>query len=89
MTPIMCADRASNDLKETSMTKTKIIVALAAALIATPALSADLATKAPPPIAAAWSWAGWYAGVNLGYGFGDPAITDNSFALPTIVNALF
>jgi outer membrane immunogenic protein len=72
------------------MTKTRLAIALTIALIATPAVSADLATKAPPPPnGAAWSWAGWYAGVNLGYGFGDPAITDNSFALPNIVNAPF
>ena len=56
------------------MMKTRIAFAFAAALIATPALAADLATKPPAPIGPAWSWAGWYAGVNLGYGMGDPEI---------------
>jgi len=69
------------------MMKTRIAIAFAAALIATPGLAADLATKAPAPIGSAWSWAGWYAGVNLGYGMGDPEIANNSFALPAVVNA--
>ena len=69
------------------MMKTRIAIAFAAALIATPALAGDLATKPPAPIGPAWSWAGWYAGVNLGYGMGDPEIANNSFALPTVVNA--
>jgi len=58
--------------------KTKIVAALGAALIATPVLAADLPMKAPAPIGAAWSWAGWYAGVNLGYGVGDPSVSENS-----------
>lgn len=59
------------------MRKTRLAIALAAALIATPALSADLATKAPPQIAPAWSWAGRYAGVNFGYGLGDFSVIEN------------
>jgi outer membrane immunogenic protein len=69
------------------MTKTKIAIAFAAAFVATPGLAADLAMKAPAPIGAPWSWAGWYAGVNLGYGIGNPEIANNSFALPTVVNS--
>jgi outer membrane immunogenic protein len=41
---------------------------------ATPALSADLAVKAQPlvkaPVAAPFSWTGWYIGANAGFGVG-------------------
>jgi len=42
-----------------------------AALAATPALAADMLVKnAPPPQRApAWSWTGFYVGVNLGGGW--------------------
>src|SRR5262245_25265983 len=52
-----------------------------AALIAAPAMAADLPAKPvykAPPVAAATNWSGLYAGVNAGYGWGhdtDPAIT--------------
>jgi outer membrane immunogenic protein len=58
--------------------KTTIAMAFAAAFVATPVLAADLAMKAPVPIVPAWSWAGWYAGVNLGYSIGDTSIIENS-----------
>ena len=38
-----------------------------------PALGADMAVKAPPlatPVAAPYTWTGWYIGVNAGYGVG-------------------
>ena len=48
---------------------TASLIALGAAA---PALAADLAarpyTKAPPMIAAAYDWSGFYLGVNGGYG---------------------
>ena len=37
------------------------------------ALGADMTVpmyKAPPPLAPAYSWTGWYAGINFGYGTG-------------------
>ena len=37
------------------------------------ALAADMTVpmyKAPPPLAPAYSWTGWYAGINFGYGTG-------------------
>ena len=37
-----------------------------------PAGAADIAVKAPamPPPVAAWSWSGFYAGINAGVGWG-------------------
>jgi outer membrane immunogenic protein len=70
------------------MTKTRVTIALAATLIATPALAADLALKGPAPFGPSWSWAGFYAGVNVGYGIGDPSVTENSSA-PIGPGALF
>jgi outer membrane immunogenic protein len=50
------------------------LIATAALLGATAAQAADMAerpyTKAPP-LAPAYNWTGFYAGVNVGYGFGD------------------
>jgi outer membrane immunogenic protein len=49
------------------------------------ALAADMATKAPPaPIApaAAYNWAGWYVGGNIGYGWGGSSDPNVSFADP-------
>jgi outer membrane immunogenic protein len=45
----------------------KIILSLAAALVASPALAADIPVKAP--IAPVYSWAGSYMGLNAGYGW--------------------
>ena len=45
-----------------------IVLATAALALALPAHAADLAVKAPaPPPPAAYSWAGFYAGVNFGF----------------------
>ena len=38
-----------------------------AAFCGVPALAADMAFKAPPPPAPAFSWAGFYLGINGGY----------------------
>src|SRR3954466_777815 len=42
-------------------------------LVAAPAGAADLLTKAPAP--RPFTWAGWYMGINGGYGAGDPSVT--------------
>lgn len=56
----------------------KVLSAIAgfAALIATPAIAADMAVKAPPsPLAPVNSWTGWYIGGNAGYGWKDPTVS--------------
>jgi outer membrane immunogenic protein len=49
-------------------------ISLAALVIATPALAADIAArpiyKAPPMVPVAYNWSGFYVGINAGYGFG-------------------
>ncbi|HEX7790011.1 MAG TPA: outer membrane beta-barrel protein [Afipia sp.] len=67
--------------------KRLLIAAAVAALGATGAHAADIAarpyTKAPP-LAAVASWTGFYAGLNVGYGFNDPVAT---FAPNDVVSA--
>jgi outer membrane immunogenic protein len=47
------------------------IAAIIAALFVTPVLAADMAIKAPPPApATASNWTGFYAGANIGGGWG-------------------
>jgi len=68
--------------------KGPICVATLAALIAAPAVAADMAVKAPPPAPApAYSWTGWYVGGNAGASFGH-AKTDFN-AAPATVNTTF
>lgn len=49
-------------------------ISLAALIVATPALAADIARqpvyKAPPMVPVAYNWTGFYVGINAGYGFG-------------------
>ena len=59
------------------MRRLRIVLASTSALVAlsSPSIAADLATKAPakavaPPVAAAYSWTGWYAGGNIGGSWG-------------------
>jgi outer membrane immunogenic protein len=61
---------------------TYAIVALSALGIAAPALAADLALKAPPP-PPAYSWTGWYAGLNIGGSFGKASDTA-SYGTPPV-----
>jgi outer membrane immunogenic protein len=56
--------------REGDMKKTLLAVAAIAALIGTPALAADMPVKAPPLAPApVYSWAGFYLGANIGYGW--------------------
>ena len=58
------------------MKNAAIKIAVIAALIGTPALAADMAVKAPPPVSAsAYSWTGFYVGGNVGYGWGGRQVT--------------
>lgn len=57
--------------------KTKLFAALALSL--TVATGAALAAEAPQQSAGPSHWAGWYAGVNLGYSRTDDAWTDKNF----------
>ena len=54
------------------MKKLLVVCIAAAALCATPALAADMAVKAPPPVAAApgYSWTGFYIGLEGGGAWG-------------------
>ena len=43
--------------------------------MSTAAGAADMPVKAPPPLAPAWDWSGFYLGGNIGYGVGhDPTL---------------
>ena len=55
----------------------KLLVAFgAAAVFGAPAIAADIAVNAPPPLPApAYSWTGSYIGGNVGYGWQDPTLT--------------
>lgn len=59
------------------MNKLAVYSTIVAALIATPALAADMAAKAPPPASAlSYNWSGFYVGGHAGYGWdGDPTVT--------------
>ena len=53
-------------------------VAVAALIVAGPALSADLPLKAPPLAVAPWTWSGFYLGAHAGYGWShDPQSVAN------------
>jgi outer membrane immunogenic protein len=63
----------------TLVNKGLIGVAAIAATIATPALAADLALKAPPQAVVGPSWTGFYLGAGFGEGFYDAAGTVTTF----------
>jgi outer membrane immunogenic protein len=60
-----------------------LAAALTLVAVSAPAFAADMALKAPPPVAPAWSWTGWYAGVNVGGSFGK-ANDSASFGAPAV-----
>jgi outer membrane immunogenic protein len=59
----------------------RALAAVLLPLFATPSFAADMAVKAPPPVAApTCAWCGWYVGVNAGYGWSndDPVNTQTT-----------
>ena len=57
-----------------------VLISIGAAHVAR---AADMAMKAPPPPQpASYNWAGWYAGGNIGYGWGVPSDPGVSFVDP-------
>ncbi len=64
------------------MNKIVIGVAAIAAMLAAPAVAADMVLKAPPP-APVYGWTGFYVGGNVGYGWGE-AKTDAAGSATTI-----
>lgn len=59
-----------------------VVVTMAAALAGTQlAGAADLPVKAPPMVAPAWNWSGWYVGINGGFGGNE---TKYPFSAPTL-----
>jgi outer membrane immunogenic protein len=65
------------------MKKLLIAGSALASLCATSAFAADLPVKAPPMVAAVYSWTGFYVGVNGGYSWG----RSNATVDPTVVFA--
>lgn len=54
----------------------KVILAAAFAVVsATTVYAADMPAKAPVYVAPVWNWTGFYAGLHLGYGWGDISAT--------------
>jgi outer membrane immunogenic protein len=52
------------------MKKLLLIAGAMAAVLATPAVAAEMPLKAPPaPVISAWSWSGFYLGIDGGYGW--------------------
>jgi outer membrane immunogenic protein len=75
--------------RRTVMRMITLAIAASAALLATPALAADMEVRAPAPPVPAWSWTGFYIGVQGGAGWGTTTLNENSYdicstATPTI-----
>jgi outer membrane immunogenic protein len=66
-----------------------ILLSLIAAIGAGPAFAADMAIKAPPPVAvsAPYNWAGFYLGANGGYGWDPTNVSFNPGTFGAIVFA--
>jgi outer membrane immunogenic protein len=66
------------------------VAVIAALIIGAPAFAADMAVKAPPPplpVAAPWSWAGFYGGVSVGARIADNDWTSSNF-FPTVASTI-
>jgi len=50
-----------------------VFIVLGALIAAAPAFAADMALKAPPPVAPWYDWTGFYVGINGGYSWGRSA----------------
>jgi outer membrane immunogenic protein len=70
------------------MKKLVLAGAALAALIASPAMAADLPVKAPPIVAPVYDWTGFYVGINGGYSFGR-SNTDFNFPGFPVVSGQF
>jgi len=57
------------DIRGHAMKRILFGIAAITAIIATPALAADMPLKAPPMPPAVWNWTGFYVGVDGGYGW--------------------
>ncbi|MGY2052569.1 outer membrane protein [Methylobacterium sp. JK268] len=74
------------------MTRTLLLGALGGACLGSAALAADLPRRAAPPpalpVPPVFTWTGFYAGVNAGYGFGtgSRSFTDPTFGAITTGN---
>jgi outer membrane immunogenic protein len=56
--------------------KRRSLAIVSALMFAAPAAqAADMALKAPPPVAPAWTWTGFYVGLNLGGAWGNSSYT--------------
>jgi outer membrane immunogenic protein len=75
-----------SSLSEGIAMKQVVIGIVAASLVASSALAADLGSKpyvkAPPVVDPVWSWTGLYAGLNAGYSWGRADTTIAPIALP-------
>jgi outer membrane immunogenic protein len=79
----LCFDKSNHNGGAHMLSKSLLVVVTMAAALAGTQLAgaADLPVKAPPMVAPAWSWSGWYVGINGGFGGNE---TTYPFSAPTL-----